>query len=425
MRLQAPHLPPVFGLLDVGTAKIVCLMLSHRAGSLKLIGVGHQVSRGLKAGVIVDPDAAEDAVRAAVAQAEHMAGTILTPVILAAACGRMASQHLSAGLDLDTARITDADSDGLMDAGRQHAERDDRAVLHLNAIATRIDGQPFTGPASGRRGQHLAVDLHAVAADRSAVRHLLHLAERCQLQVHAMAPAPLSSALAVTTEAERQRGVLVIDLGAGATGVALFVDGLLVAVHVHPIGSNHLTYDLARALGAPLAEAERIKKNCAILGSAQPVPVDTLAYQTVGDDPADSAQGASKQVTRAHISTLLTSRVGPLLEQIQQRLEPLGLAAQRYGDVVLTGGGSVLGGLVSEAHRAFGLPVRVGAPLDDGLLPALLRQPAFATAAGLAAIARNQDFGFRFDVPLASMRGTPHTNGSPDLKRQNWARQSF
>ena len=190
------------------------------------------------------------------------------------------------------------------------------------------------------------------------------------------------------------------------------------------IGSNHLSYDLARALAAPLAEAERIKKNCAILGTAHPLPgdttVDLIAYQAGGDDPAGAVPASAKQVTRAHISTILTSRIGALLQHVQHGLEPLGLAPQRFGEVVLTGGGSALGGLAAEAARVFGLPARVGVPTTEGWLPQPLRHAAFATAAGLATIARTPGLGFHFgNIPAVPMHVPRSDSGS------SWARQSF
>ena len=415
---QRASLPPVFGLLDVGTAKIVCLMLAReKSGGLKLIGVGHQKSRGLKASVVVDVDAAEEAVRATIAQAEDMAGESLGDVIVAAACGRMTSMHVAATLELGGRAVSPADMDDLLDAGRQYAERDDRAALHVNPVSARLDGAVLPGGILGHSGQHLSLDVNAVAADRGPLRHLLHLIERCQLQVLAIAPAPLASGLAVTNEAERQRGALIIDFGAGTTGIALFLEGALVAVHVIPIGSNHMTYDLSRALGTSLEEAERIKKNCAILGLAHTALDDTITCQIRCDDHADIQQVHTKTVARADISTILTSRADALFLQVLQRLEPLALAPQQFGEAVLTGGGSLLAGFAAHASRSLGLPVRQGAPLSHGTLPAALRQAALSTAAGLEAVATHSKLGLRLDP--APLRSRTSAGGG------GWARPSL
>ena len=409
MSFPIDNQPPILGFLDIGTSKIVCLMLGRtgKGDDYQVIGFGHQKSRGLKASVVVDADAAEDAVRATISQAEHMSGAPLASTMLAAACGRLSSTHVAVSLDLDGSSrdggaISVPDIDRLLEAGRTHAERDDRAVLNINPLATYIDGQAMPGSAVGLRGHRLSVDVHAIAADRGPLRHLLHLAERCQLRVLALAPAPLASALAVSTTAERRHGITIVEFGAGSTSLSLFVGGNLVCAHVFPIGSNHLTFDLMRALGTTITEAERIKKNYAIQFLAHPAQDDYVVYQTRGDNHAETTPdhpGAvpTKQVTRAAISTILTSRLDTLLRQVSQRIDQLAVPRHLCGDVVLTGGGSVLTGLLPLAETIMGGRVRLGAPLAHTGLPRALLHPAFATVAGLVLVAQDRRLGLRLD----------------------------
>ena len=401
---------PILGFLDIGTSKIACLMLgrSGTGDGYQVIGFGHQKSRGLKASVVVDADAAEDAVRATIAQAEHMSGAPLASTMLAAACGRLTSTHAAVSLDLDGpsragGAVSAPDIDRLLEAGRTHAERDDRAALNINSLTTYVDGQAVQGSAVGLRGHRLSLDVHSIAADRGPLRHLLHLAERCQLRVQALAPAPLASALAVTTATERHLGITIVEFGAGSTGLSLFVGGNLVCAHVFPIGSNHLTFDLMRALGTTITEAERIKKNYAIQILAHPAQDDHVVYQPRGDNHAETTPdhaGAvpTKQVTRAAISSILTSRIDALLRQVLQRIDQLAIPHHLCGDVVLTGGGSVLTGLLPLAETIMGRRVRLGAPLAHTGLPQTLLHPAFATVAGLVLVAQDRRLGLRLDT---------------------------
>src|SRR5690606_3034417 len=141
----------VLGLLDVGTSKICCLILvpdrSYRtsegaAPGYRVVGFGHQRSRGVKAGVVVDLDEAEQAVRAAVAQAERMAGVRLEEVIVGAACGRMRSTHFVAHADIASGYVRESDIKRLKAAGRAYAERDGRLLIYLDRLGWRIDGVP-------------------------------------------------------------------------------------------------------------------------------------------------------------------------------------------------------------------------------------------------------------------------------------------
>jgi cell division protein FtsA len=416
--LQHPN--QILGLLDIGTAKVVCvLVLRETNGAVRVIGLGHQRSRGLKASVIIDADAAEDSVRAAVSQAEQMAGVRVEDVVMSAACGRLASNHLATGLDLGGRAVTTADIEKLRDAGRAHADQEDRAPLHLEVMGARLDGHPVAGAVIGRQGQRVALDIHLVSADRAPLRHHIHIAERCHLRVLAMAPAPLVSALAVTTPLERAQGAIVIDCGAGTTGLSLFSGGACVGVHVVQVGGNHLTYDVTRAFGLPLNEAERIKKNYAIECSAHAVPEQRSALNN-----ADSARLAgdvhapSKQVTRAAMITTLTTRVDALLQQILQRVQRTGIPADRLCHVVLTGGGALLPLLMERAGLALKRPTRLAAPYALNGWPHALLLPAFATVAGLQQVALNPALGLRLAV-IPIQHGQSGHPGADVWRRQS------
>ncbi len=412
----APHSShQIVGLLDIGTAKVACAMLlGEPDGAMRVIGFGHQRARGLKASVVVDADAVEDSVRAAVSQAEQMAGVKLDEAVMSVACGRLGSAHLGVGLDVPARVVQAADIDKLFDAGRRHAAEEDRAVLHLEALGVRLDGYPIAGPVIGRSGRRLELDLHVVSADRAPLQHLIHIAERCHLRVAALAPSPLVSGLAVTTPDERAKGVIVIDCGAGTTGLALFSGGLCVGAQVLQVGGNHLTYDLTRTLGTTLTEAERIKKNYDRDGFAHATLVQRSASTDVDTVPAGDVHAIPKQVTRAAISSILTSRVDALLQQIAQRIQRAGVPAQQLRQVALTGGGSHLPLLAVRAATILGRPVRVAAPLQSGGWPPSLLQPAFTTVVGLHSIAVHPGLGLRMALAPAT------SSASADV----WRRQS-
>jgi cell division protein FtsA len=323
---------------------------------------------------------------------------------MAAACGRLASNHLATGIDLGGRPVTTADIEKLREAGRAHADQDDRAPLHLEVMGARLDGHPVAGAVIGRQGQRVALDIHLVSADRAPLRHLIHIAERCNLQVLAMAPAPLASAIAVTTPLERAQGVIVLDCGAGTTGLSLFSGGACVNAHVVQVGGNHLTYDVTRAFGLPLNEAERIKKNYAIESIAQAVPEQLSALHNADTArPAGNVHASSQQVTRAAMITTLTTRVDALLQQIVQRIQRSGIPADRLSHVVLTGGGALLPLLLERATLALGRSARLAAPHSLNGWPLALLQPAFATVAGLQQVALNPALGLRLAVaPIQS-----------------------
>ena len=230
------------GVIDIGTSKVVCLMFASarfgEPGVLRLIGFGHQRSRGLKASVVIDIDAAESAVRAAVQQAEAMAGISLERVYLPVGCGRLKSHNMKASASTAQGVVTAADLERLLASGRRYAERDGRTLLHMNAIGYRLDDVGGIGDPIELAGHTLAGDLHAVTADNAPLRNFIQVVERCNLEVAGLTPQPYASAIAATTLADRRDGVVAVDIGAGSTTMAFFADGHLVSTHAAPVGGR-------------------------------------------------------------------------------------------------------------------------------------------------------------------------------------------
>jgi cell division protein FtsA len=407
--------PPLLGLLDVGTSKTVCFIVAAprkvRAGRVDVLGIGQQASRGLKAGVVIELDAAEQSVRAAVAEAERAAGYELRQVLLAVACGRLKSTTFAADTKIEGRAVGEADLVRLMAAGRRYVERDGRALLHMNAIGYRLDGAHGIADPCGLAAETLSVDLHAVTADDAPLRNLVHVAERAYLSVTGLVPAPYASSLAVTTPQERKAGVLVLDFGAGTTGLALIVDGHLILSEIIPVGGHHISFDLARGLTTSLAEAERIKALCGTVeAGADETPIACAPAGVVGRRVGEVPSSKVREIVRG--------RLRGLLGQVAERLERAGMGEAATERVVVTGGAGQLPGLSAFVGAFFGKPVRVGQPQAAYGWPAGAASPAFSTVLGVAQVA--------FD-PAAGVRRRAHTFQSGGYLRSvgRWLKASF
>ena len=373
----------IVGLLDIGSSKAVCLIASvprsgGRPDRARVLGVGVQPTRGLKAGVVVALDEAEAAVRAAVAQAERAAGVRVEEVFVSVACGRSRSSTFTANTEIEGRVVGSADIERLMTAARKHLERDGRMLLHMNCISFRLDGAAGIGEPLGLAGKTLGAELHAVTADEAPVHNLLQAIERAYLSAAGLVPAPHASGLAATTEEERQLGVVAIDIGAGTTTLAAFARGHLLSTDVVPVGGNHATLDLAQALCAPAHEAERIKKECGTLARAASDDHEFVAYAPAGEDAA-----VRREIAKGEVRAIVRGRMLRLFGHLAGRIERSGVAPFVMQRIVLAGGGSQLVGLGEFAADFFARPVRIARiePFDG--MPAGFDGPAFSTSVGL------------------------------------------
>jgi cell division protein FtsA len=379
----------IVGLLDIGTSKVACVIAAldapERPGEprrVRVLGLGHHRSRGLKAGVIIDLAEAETTVRAAIAQAERMAHQTLEEVFVSVSCGRLQSSNFAATVDVTGGVIRADDIDRLMTGGHAFAEREGRTLIHLNRIGYRVDGVAGAHDPRGLAASRLAADLHTVAADEAPVRNMMLVVERCYLNVRALIATPYASALAATTEEERHLGVTCIDIGGGTATVAAFADGHFIHAATVPVGGHHITLDIAQALQTPLAEAERIKTLYGTMVVAQSDEYEAFSFALAGED-----EGARGQATKAQLAGIIRPRVASILGLVRERLDKAGILAFAGERVVLTGGASALVGFGEFAANTLGRPARVASPQSSMGLPQGVSSPAFSTVAGLLAVA--------------------------------------
>lgn len=344
---------------------------------VRILGVGHQRSLGVKAGVVVDLAAAEQSIQATIAQAERAAGVAVGQIIVGVACGRLKSLNFRAHAPLAEHPVNDADIARVMAAGQSYAERDGRRLVHLNRIAWRLDGLANIQEPRGMRGSRIEADLHAVTADEPPLRNLVVAVERADVRVVGFVTAPFAAGLAASSGDERRFGVTVIDIGAGLTTLSYFADGHLLHVDALAIGGGQITYDIARRLTIPLAQAERIKTLYGTVISAPSDDQALIAYPQ-GSDDADTSQ-----LSRGRLSRMIVPRAEEILRQLRERLDRSPFAPVAAGHVVLTGGASQLSGMREFAAHVLGRPVRIGRPAALSGLPGGFDAPAFAVGVGL------------------------------------------
>ena len=381
-----PRPSGAFGVLDIGTTKIVCIIGRVESEfSMRVLGFGWQKGRGVRGGGITDIEEAERAIRAAVGQAEEMAGTRLRAVTVNLSCGLPESRLFNVQWPVGGRAVSEQDIRRVLLEGRARAVSDGREIIHaLPLTFTADDMQGVTDP----RGLHcetLTARLHVVDALTTALRTLGAAMARCDLDIAELVSAPMAAGLATLVEDEKQLGATVLDMGGGTTGMAVFAEGQLLHTSQMAVGGLHVTNDIARILSTPVSHAEYLKT---LYGNAQASPDDEremLAVPLVGEEEHHIAK-----VPRSMVVNIIRPRLEETFEMVKERLDGSGLGRIAGTRVVLTGGASQLSGTREMAARILGRTVRLGKPAALNNLPESAGGPAFATAVGLLAWAAGE-----------------------------------
>ena len=379
-----------FGVLDVGSSKVSCYLARTRPGhGVELLGRGYQLAEGVRGGEVVDAEAAEASILAALHEAEQQAGETLREIFVAMSGGRPHSSFVRVGCGLHGRGVADTDIQLLLDRARREASGAEREVLHAIPVEIRIDGGRPLRDARGLSGERLEVVAHLVSVAGPALRNLLACVERCHVEVTRIICASYAAAIGCLAEDEMERGCLVLDLGGGTTGLALFAAGRLTVVGQVPYGGDHITGDLAYGLSTGRQHAERIKN---LFGGTQFRSCDEcvrIEHPRLGDH----VEMPTGEVPRTRITEIVRARAEEILVLARQRLadhQEL-VATLPPRSVVVTGGGSQLEGIEELAQEVLGLPARCGAPV--AWAPGRSDEPCCATVAGAVALVLGDDGG--------------------------------
>jgi cell division protein FtsA len=425
----SPKRSALVAALDVGTSKIACMIgrlrphppqdvLHHRSHSVDVVGFGHTVARGLKAGGVIDLAEAEAALRQCADLAERSAKMRLDSIIVSMSGGRPASELFSASVETTGGAIGERDIARVLVAGRRHSVRPGRAVLHSVPIGYQVDDATGVQDPRGMIARRFGIDMHVVTIDVSVARNLMLAIERCHLGVEAMVTSSYAAGLSTLADDEAELGAAIIEFGAGTTNLAVFSGGRFVHADGFALGGRHVTLDLARGLNARLADAERIKTLHGSVLTGGSDERDMIAVPTADQDERDAPQF----VSRAGLVRIIKPRVEEILELVRDRLAASPFAAEPRGRVVLSGGASQLNGLAGLAAQILGRPVRIGRPLGISRLPEQARGPAFAVAAGL--LVYPQVAALEHLEPRTGRHSLP-VGGGYIARVGRWLRESF
>lgn len=438
-----PPRKPICAALDIGTHKISCMIarVHRRSGDalsegeanfdFQVIGTGHQASQGVKAGVIVDLNATESAIKQAVSAAEKIAGVTVDEVVVNVSCGRLCSDAFQFGVDVPGQQVRTEDLDRVLKTARARGRADQRLTLHSFPMGYALDDNIGIKDPRGMYGDKLSVGMHVVTAEPGPLRNLAVSIDRCHLKVDRVAASPLVSGLATVTADEAELGVLCVDMGAGCTTLAVFMEGMFVHADAIALGGGHVTLDLARGLSMPLAHAERAKT---LHASALQSPSDEremVEIETVGTDLPEEAQiidggdqgnGVTRvRVPRALLTGIAAPRVEEIFELLRDRLKAAGLGEIGESRVVITGGASQLPGAREVAGKILGGTARRGEPRRHGGVPEAMSGPAFACLTGLVTYAQTAER----EPGAASDRVRMQGSSSYFARVGHWLKESF
>ncbi len=365
--------------LDIGSTKVAVAVARPEAdGAFKLLGIGQAPAEGLRRGLVVDLEKVIGSIHDAVSDAEMVSGCKIDSVYAS-----IAGEHIKSinsrgviAIGKGTSEISHSDVERVIEAARAVAIPADREIIHVLPQEFTVDDQSGITDPVGFSGMRLEVNVHIVTGSTASVANIIKAIDKAGLDVAELVLGPFAAAYAVLNPDERELGCVLIDMGAGTTDIAAFLDGAIKHTAVLGIGGKNVTNDIAIGLRTPLEQAERLK---CLHGSALATLVESSEMIIV---PGVGGR-ESKEVSRSVLAAIVEPRAEEIFSLVARELKKANLSELLASGVVLTGGASKLTGTPELAEQIFDLPAKLAQPMCTVEEQEKPPGPEYAVAIGL------------------------------------------
>ena len=363
--------------IDIGTSKVTTIIASasDEMKKVNVIGVATVKSRGLRKSQIVDLEEATEVIVESVEAAERMAGYSLSSAFVSVSGVHIESLNSKGVVAVSEpeGEITQEDVDRVIEAARAVSLPTASEIIHVIPRDFMVDSQSGIKDPVGMTGVRLESEVHLITGSATAIRNLSKCLNEIGVQVEGLVFSGLAAAEAVLTDTEKELGVCLVDIGGGATSLAVFVEGSLSFSSVIPIGAVNITNDLAIGLRVSLSAAEKIKVALSKGKNDEELDLRKLGINEAG-----------KKVSRKTLTEgIIRPRVNEIFKLAGEVLKKSGFAGKIPAGVVLSGGGSQTAIMRDACRRVLSLPSRVGKPKGLAGLIEEIKTPEFAVGYGL------------------------------------------
>lgn len=364
--------------LDLGSAFTRCLVVTVDSGRLRYVCHSEVPSDGWAKGRLADQEAVTTCVRGAVREAESQARASVDTLVIGMGGSTIEGCNSRGIYEFGRPRPVSLDDMAYaVERSEQVRLEEDRMILHLFPQDFTLDGRAGKRYPRGSICSRLEANVHITTCSEQEHHAIVHAVHQASYAVEESMFEPVATAYASVNRDDRNRGVAIVDIGKHSTDLVVYDGEAVLLARSLAISADHFTRDVAVGLTVQYNDAERLKieYGCAMLG--------LTADNSFIEVPSNEGR-TPREAPRKQLNEILEARAEELFIHVGSELVTIGMDQKLLEGVILAGGGAMLNGMCDMAERVLNCPARNAMP--DGIqdLPDDLRNPIWATAAGLA-----------------------------------------
>lgn len=366
--------------LDIGSSsiRIAVGQVSLDDEKIHIIGSAEVPAEGISKGIISSIEDAVSSISACIEKAERMIGVPIQTAWVGISGSHIISQDSRGVVAVarSDGEISEDDIARSVEAARTVATPPNYEILHVIPKSFTVDGQHGIKDPLGMTGVRIEVDTQIIQGLSSQIKNLTKAVYRPGINIEDLVLSILATSEAVLSSRQKELGTVVINIGGATTSLAVFEEGDILHTAVLPIGSDHITSDIAIGLRIAINTAEKIKLEVGTAVSSKINKRDEIDVGKMEDKE-------SNFVSKKYISEIIEARVDEIFDKVDAELKKLDKSGKLPAGAVLTGGGAKLKGIIEAAKKRLRLPASQGAPLNITSAIDKINDPSFSTAIGL------------------------------------------
>lgn len=372
--------------LDIGstTIRVAVGQLNPHDHEMHIIGAAEHPAEGINKGIVTSIEDAVASISGAIDKAERMTGIPTERAFVSVNGNHILSQdsHGVVAVSKADGEIREDDVNRAIEAAQTVATPPNYEILHVIPRQFIVDGQAGIKDPVGMTTIKLEVDAQIILGSISQIKNLTKCVYRTGTDIQDLVLGALAASEAVLTKRQKELGVALINLGGLTTSVMVFEEGDVIHTKILPVGSGHITNDIAIGLRTSVDVAEEIKTR---YGSA--LPDDIAKHEEIDLKEIDVNENV--RVSRREVAEIIQARIEEIFSLVNKELKTINRHGMLPAGIVLTGGGSKLTGIVEVAKKQFYLPASIGMPRTFKTAIDKIHDPVFATALGLVVWGEN------------------------------------
>lgn len=349
--------------LDIGSTaiRVVVGQLNPNDRKIHVLGAAENTAEGVNKGSVTSIEDGVSSISGALEKVERMIGMPVEHVFVGINGSHITSQdsHGVIAVSKSDGEIKEEDVERVIEAAQAVATPPNYEILHVIPRSFTVDNQHGINDPIGMTGIRLEVDAQIIQGLSSQIKNLTKCVYRTGIDIDDIVLGVLASSESVITKKQKDLGVALLNIGGSTTSLLVFEEGDVLHTAILPIGSSHITNDIAIGLRTSIDLADKIKIE---YGSALPTEINKR--EEINLEEIDSREEGV--VSRKHVAEIIEARCEEIFKMADKELEKIDRSGLLPAGVVLTGGGAKLPGLVEVAKQEFKLPASLGYPLDLG-----------------------------------------------------------